>query len=558
MVPEVALGPLSPYGFGRFVTLFCWALSLSFMAHSASAISFVPFVLSVFWAPGEEHSLQTTQIYQGSWLTSRSSKSGTTPPRSSCLHRWCIKGIRHFGPSVNLAFGCLSSIFGYLLRCGFVVSSRLLCLTFSYPFFCAFGASLVYSNSLLVAGFCHVPFSVWLPRRPRSPWRVFAAWVGLFCILVQRLSSRHGRLLFHSFVALADSRFTELLPRSPGYEVLRPAVLSCLFKAVVSTLINQDGTTLRIALFEGSSIAIFGENFLAPFLGRTTDTFHNVRSLCSLVVSVVVLALAAHGLSCSCRVRLGTRLWRVFFRVSFTVVLLLGVSTTPILWQIGPHACHDRRSVTCTRVLCAGLPAAPPAALFPGTRWPRLPILILLFPGSFLFSLPIPAVSAFPRFLAARLVASLAPRYLTAVAAALLFMPPLPSLSIILRGPPHPVCSAQSPRARTTLTPVMGGFPSIPRVSSWAMFPLVGSAVKDSVPAKFASGSPGCGSTADAPRASMSWCLLTAVARPAVALLLREHPASGTCSPVVHEFGHRYHLLHGTLCLGALLLLLLM
>ena len=47
------------------------------------------------------------------------------------------------------------------------------------------------------------------------------------------------------------------------------------------------------------------------------------------------------------------------------------------------------------------------------------------------------------------------------------------------------------------------------------------------------------------------------VPRPALALLLREHPVFGTSSPVDHEYGHRYHSVRATLGLGASLLLLL-
>ena len=114
-----------------------------------------------------------------------------------------------------------------------------------------------------------------------------------------------------------------------GFEALRPAydVFFMLFQAVLRTPINQDGPTLRIV----TSV----ENFLAPFLRRTTCAFLEIWFLCCVCVSAAVLTLVIRGLSSSCRGRFGTRLWRVFFRVSFTVVLLLGVSTALVSWQIG-------------------------------------------------------------------------------------------------------------------------------------------------------------------------------------------------------------------------------
>ena len=225
-----------------------------------------------------------------------------------------------------------------LLRCGFVVFFAIALSDFFISLLlriwglsgaCILIASwlLVFAMSRSLSG-CHVD-RAHLGGFLRPGLASFASWFSVFPRGMGVCCFTH---LFFWFC------FTRCCLVVSGYEGLRPAnvVLFLLFQAVVSTLINQDGTTLRIALFEGSSIAIFGENFLAPFLGRTTDTIHNVRSLCSLVVSVVVLALAAHGLSCSCRVRLGTRLWRVFFRVSFTVVLLLGFQRHLFFGRSGP------------------------------------------------------------------------------------------------------------------------------------------------------------------------------------------------------------------------------
>ena len=105
-----------------------------------------------------------------------------------------------------------------------------------------------------------------------------------------------------------------------GYEAPRPAyvVLFPWFQAVLRTLINQDGTTSRIALDEGFPLLISGQSFVAPFLSRTTDKFHKVRflfchSLCTLVIFSAALALAARGLSWSCRGRSVTCRRRVFF-----------------------------------------------------------------------------------------------------------------------------------------------------------------------------------------------------------------------------------------------------
>ena len=292
-----------------------------------------------------------------------------------------------------------------------------------------------------------------------------------------------------------------------GNEALRPAyiVLFPWFQAVLRTLINQGGTTSRIALDEGFPLLISGQSIMAPFLRRTTDTFHKVRSLschslCSLVIFFAALTLAHVVCLGRVVVALGLAVGVCFFEFPSQWSCSWGFQRHPFFGRF--RMCSSGRSlppgpcVTQSRVPpLQMLPLPLRLSRFPDLLWLRLFIHMSLFPGPFLFLPPALAASALPRCITTLPAASLAPQLLAVVAAALLFMLPLSALRISPQDPPlqdflpGPVVPGPcSPLSWLGLFPHHAAHPTS-RVSSWAMFPQTGSEVKDSAHARFANGS---------------------------------------------------------------------
>ena len=277
-----------------------------------------------------------------------------------------------------------------------------------------------------------------------------------------------------------------------GNEALRPAyiVLFPWFQAVLRTLINQGGTTSRIALDEGFPLLISGQSIMAPFLRRTTDTFHKVRSLschslCSLVIFFAALTLAHVVCLGRVVVALGLAVGVCFFEFpsqwscswGFQRHPFFGRSVSQVFeWEKGPLATEGAstvpESLNQVPLSVADTPAASPVFIH-----------MSLFPGPFLFPPPALAASVLPRCLTTLPAASLAPRLLAVVAAALLFMLPLSALRISPRDLPHPGFSARSHRARTMLTPLMVGSRSTPcgppNIEAYLSGQLMGDVPKD-------------------------------------------------------------------------------
>ena len=252
-------------------------------------------------------------------------------------------------------------------------------------------------------------------------------------------------------------------------------------------------------------------------------------------VAFVSLRLSSHWSFGVCLLRvvvvLGLVSGECFFRVSFTVVLLLGVSTTLDRFHRcssggtfppGPHASHNRRSVICSRAfepgsssLCS-LPPFPQHLRFSCPQWPRLSTPTLVFPVPFLLS-PRPGrfcFPALPRSFSRRLSGSSAPRRRRSrslVNSHACDAPPLDQPS----GPATPRLLCPCPDHAHPSHGWVSSHTTRPHieVSSWATSRVAGSAAKVSAHARFARGFSDCGSTAGAPRVSTSWHLLAVVPR---------------------------------------------